>query len=184
MPVILTVIFGAILLFAGRMLFWLFLGIAGFIAGFKFAQAYFLAASPMMVFIVAAIFGGIGVVMAAFFQAMAISLAGFMTGAYLTFSLLDALGYGAGLWQAAIILLCGIIGAALAFAYFDWALIILSSLTGAVLLVQTIPVNFFVGAVIFCILLVAGIIVQSGAKQTSVTAKSQDTRGKGSRYKE
>ena len=164
MPILVEIILGAILLFAGCEIFWLFLGIAGFIAGFKLAQIYLPSTSPMVTFAIAGGSGLIGIFITLFFQTAAIALAGFMAGIYLVFSLFGSLGGALGLWQPVLILFGGILGAALMVAYFDWALISLSSLAGAALIAEVIPVNFFFKAIIFCILVIVGLTAQSTEK--------------------
>ena len=133
MPIWVEIILGAILLFAGCEVFWLFLGIAGFIAGFKLAQACLPSTSPMVTFAIAGGSGLIGIFITLFFQTAAIALTGFMAGMYLVFSLFGSLDGTLGLWQPILIIFGGILGAALMAAYFDWALIALSSLAGAAL---------------------------------------------------
>ena len=68
-------------------------------------------------------------------------------------------------------MLGGIIGAGLVIVLFDWALIILSSLTGASLIVQNIQFAAYSPALVFIILLIVGIVLQA----VQLTA---DRRGK------
>ena len=170
MPAILSIALGAVLLLAGYELFWVFVGVAGFVAGLKIAQMLFAETTPLMDFLVAGGCGLAGIIAAAFFQGVAIAVAGFITGVYLTFTLLSSINAGIGLWQSLIIIFGGILGAGVGVAYFDWALISLSVLAGAVLIVEAIPVNFFLKAVIFCALVIVGLFAQAAEKHAHTPA--------------
>jgi hypothetical protein len=54
----------------------------------------------------------------------------------------------------------GIAGCILAILLFDWALILLSTLSGAVLILEEIPLNPFGKALLFVTLIIAGILIQ------------------------
>jgi hypothetical protein len=55
----------------------------------------------------------------------------------------------------------GIIGAIILFFVFDWALIFLSTLTGATLIVQTMTFNLWVEITLFLALVITGMIFQA-----------------------
>ena len=63
----------------------------------------------------------------------------------------------------------GVIGIVLAFFLIKWALIILSSVLGAFLVVQALAINHALGTIIFFVLLAGGILFQlrSGKSQQS-----------------
>jgi hypothetical protein len=71
---------------------------------------------------------------------------------------LEALGLGLPVWLS--FLIGGIIGAALVAALFDWALVILSTLLGASLLVDVLPVSGWVSALLFAVLSLIGFGLQ------------------------
>lgn len=120
------VVAGLAALCFGRKLFWLFVGVAGFVAAFEFVSLLLPGTQPWLVLCIALAAGIIGAWLAAGLQYFAAALAGFAAGAYATLPLAAALG---GMnW---IPLLGGALGALLMFLLFDWTLIALSALTGA-----------------------------------------------------
>jgi len=105
----------------------------------------------------------LGAIIAILFQKAAIVIAGFAAGGYIALNLLDQV---AGLpaqmvWLPYVI--GGIIGAVILFFVFDWALIFLSTLTGATLIVQMVTFDPWLEITIFLTLLIAGIAFQSKA---------------------
>ncbi len=88
-------------------------------------------------------------------------VAGFAAGGYIGLSLFDQF---AGLpaqmvWLPYII--GGIFGAIILFFVFDWALIFLSTLTGATLIVQMAAFNHWVEISLFLALVIAGMVFQA-----------------------
>ena len=75
-----NVLIGLILLFAGRRLFWLFVACVGFASGFHYAQQIWAIHSPILVLVMAIAVGGLGAIIAIFFQKAAIVIAGFAAG--------------------------------------------------------------------------------------------------------
>jgi len=53
----------------------------------------------------------------------------------------------------------------LVLALFEWALIILSSLTGAALIVQTIHAGALLTAILFAVLFIVGVVIQAGLRR-------------------
>jgi len=157
----LNVIIGVILLFVGRRLFWLFVACVGFASGYHYAQQIWAIHSPILVVLLSLAVGGLGAIIAIFFQKAAIVVAGFAAGGYIVLTLFDQF---AGLpaqmvWLPYII--GGIIGAITLFLVFDWALIFLSTLTGATLIVQMAAFGPWVEVALFLALVIAGILFQA-----------------------
>jgi hypothetical protein len=157
---------GALLLVLGRKLFWLYVAILGFAAGLSVAARFFQAQPEWVQLVIGIVFGLVGAVLAYFFQGIAVAVAGFLAGAYVALSLvagpsLNATADGDGLaWI--LFFVGGIIGAVLAIMLFDWALIILSSLTGAMMVTEGLnlagdPFGWLLTAGLF----VLGVIIQS-----------------------
>jgi predicted membrane metal-binding protein len=65
---------------------------------------------------------------------------------------------GPALWL--LVLLGGVIGVVLVAAVFDWALIGLSSMTGAALIIQALDLQVSASPLAFLILLATGVLVQ------------------------
>ena len=158
---IFLIIAGVVLLFFGRSLYWFFLGAIGFVAGMKLSAIYLTGLSPLATLVVATVAGTIGVALAIFFQTFSVALAGFVSGAYLTYNMPDIFGYQPLVQYQLAVLIGGVTGAVLALIFFDWALIIFSSLVGVVLIVTSVPLVFFVRLVVFVVLASVGVAIQA-----------------------
>jgi len=157
------ILVGVVLLILGRKLFWVFVGAAGFIAGLNFAESLFTGAQSWTVLAVALIAAIIGAVLAVFLQKVMVAVAGFLIGGYLILELLRAANVVAQQpWAWVTYLAGGIIGAILVTALFDWALIILSSFAGAVLITRNVDLAGSSAGILALALLILGIIIQAG----------------------
>ena len=118
--------------------------------------------------------GILGAVIAIFLQKVAIAIAGFVMGGYITVELLRE----SALFPTALVgthgaafsvpyIIGGLIGAVLLFVLFDWGLIVLSSLSGAALIVHSITFQRQALQLLFVVLVVVGIVVQAGMKRRS-----------------
>ena len=152
----LNMILGAALLVAGRKLFWLFIGIIGFITGFQLASR-FINGPDWVALLIGVIVGIVFALLAVFIEALAIGIAGFLAGGYILTSLTAMLGLNEGLLYWVFYGIGGIIGILLVMFLFDWALIVLSSLAGASLIVQSLA---GAGSLLLLILVIAGIVIQ------------------------
>ena len=162
-----NLLLGILLLLLGRRLFWLFVGVAGFQVGMAIAER--LAISPQgLKLLIAIAIGILGAVIAIFLQKVAIAIAGFVIGGYITVELLrasnlfpKALEVIQGTSISVPYIIGGIIGAVLLFVLFDWGLIVLSSISGASLIVHNIAFQKQVLQVLFVVLVIVGILVQA-----------------------
>ena len=162
METIVPIIAGIVLLLFGRRLFWLFVAIAGFLAGWSFARENLDIHPESSLLLVAVVVGLISALIAMFLQRAAAAIAGFFSGGYLGLYLAIALGYKSGGTMAFVI--GGVIGAILLWVIFDWALILLSSLMGAVLITQAFQNNHLSEAATFGIFVgsfVVGSVIQA-----------------------
>ncbi len=158
---LLRILAGIALVLAGRRLFWLFVGLIGFISGARMASHFFPGQPEWMILAIALRAGVLGALLALFLQWLAVGLAGFLAGAYITVSLLHLSGWGTGGIDWLLFFIGGILGTILIIVLFDWALIILSSLAGAGLIIETLHANQGVAAMLFIALVIVGIVVQS-----------------------
>jgi len=158
-----NILIGLILLLAGRKLFWLFVACVGFASGYHYGQQIWAIQSPALVLLLSAGAGAVGAVIAILFQKAAIVIAGFAAGGYIVLVLFDQFtGLSAQMvWLPYII--GGIVGAIVLFFVFDWALIFLSTLTGATLISQVAAFNPWIEIALFLTLVVAGIVFQAKA---------------------
>lgn len=162
---------GAVLLFFGRKLYWLLVGVLGFLAGMTIAEK-FLHGQSQMVFLIVACLGGIlGTVLAIFLQKVAIAVAGFLAGGYFVNVLMASMALHFGQLDWAVVLIGAIIGAIFGIVLFDWALILFSSITGALLIVQSVHLTSLMQAAAFIVLLIIGISVQSRFKSEPQRSK-------------
>ena len=161
---LLRILAGIVLLVIGRRLFWLFVGLIGFVAGTHIATRFFPGQPEWMILAIALTAGVLGALIALFLQWLAIGLAGFSAGAYIVASLLHVSGWKTSGIGWLLILVGGILGILLIIVLFEWALIILSSLAGAALITETVHTDRGVTTLLFIALFIAGIMVQSFLK--------------------
>ena len=158
---IINVLLGIMLLTLGRKLFWLFVGFIGFAVGFQYAASVWQLQSQLLLIGLAALTGIAGAVLAVFFQKIAVGLAGFAGGGYVTLNLINLLGVRLDQLIWLPLLIGGIIGMLLLFFIFDWALIVISSLTGATMIVQAVILTSGVKQIVYIALVIMGIVIQT-----------------------
>jgi hypothetical protein len=158
----LRILMGAVVLILGRKLYWLFVGAVGFVLGIALAPRFLSGGSQWVILVIALAAGLLGALLAVFLQQAAIAVAGLIGGGYVGFVLAGMVGWDAGRLVWVPIIIGGILGVVLAVALFDWALIILSSLTGAGLIVEATHFSSPIAGLLFVALLVVGIAVQAG----------------------
>ena len=155
------ILFGTMLLALGRRLYWLFVAGFGFLLGLRLAGSI-LPNSPQWFRLLLAFSAGlVGAVIAVTLQRFGIGLAGFLAGAYIAFSLLERLNADPTGWFWILYLVGGIIGAIMLMAIFEWALIILSTLGGSMLVIQGLEVGSPWSIMLFVTLFIAGIALQA-----------------------
>lgn len=159
---ILRLLIGILVLILGRRLFWLFVGVVGFALGFAFATEFFQGQPDWLIVVIALGVGLLGALLAVFVQQIAIGVAGFIGGGYITLTVANALGWDPGPAGWLPFLIGGIVGLVLMIVLFDWALVVLSSLVGAGLIVEAIQLREPVAVALFVVLAVVGIVVQAG----------------------
>ncbi len=164
--VIANIIVGLALLILGRRLFWFFVGAIGFIGASDAATAYLSSLPGWQTLIISIVAGILGILLAIFFQKLAIVVVGFYAGGYLAVTLLTMFHVALpGNLPWAPFIIGGLLGAILLYLIFDWTLIVLSSFAGAAFIAQTLePQLLQSGGVLFPIVLATlffvGIIIQ------------------------
>jgi hypothetical protein len=151
---------GAAILLLGRKLFWLFVAAVGFAAGAELAPQIIQHPTPVVTLIIALALGLLGALFAVLLQAFAVGASGFLAGGWLAIRLY---AYFSGHVRNVeiLFLIGGILGAILFLALFDWALILFSSALGARLIAIAVAVSQNSRTILFILLAVIGIIVQS-----------------------
>ena len=153
---------GIALLTLGRKLFWLFVALIGFEAGTYIAARVFTQQPEWIVLVFAIGVGIIGALLAIFLQTVVITGAGFIAGGVVGIRVLDAMNWDGGTLSVVAFIIGGIIGAVLVAMLFDWALIILSSLLGAITLTDVFVARSTLTLVVIIVLFVIGIVIQAG----------------------
>lgn len=164
LPQAVALVAGVLLLVLGYRLFWLFVGGAGFLAGFALAERYFGGGHGWVILAVSLAAGALGVLLAFFIGKLAVAAAGFFAGAWLGTQGAATLGGSSvsAFWLG--FLVGGVLGALFLSLLFDWTLIFFTSLTGAALCVQALHRGLVLSTLLFVVLLAAGILVQSRLK--------------------
>ena len=152
------IIIGLLLLILGRRLFWFFVGALGFIAGLQLAQLYFGLQPVWMIWLIALLCGIFGMLLAFFFQTLALGVAGFAAGSTIAAYFANMAGLSS---VPVIAFLGGIVGLILLYTMFDWALIGLSSIIGSTLLVQALPVMSGAKPFLYTAFIAAGVLIQA-----------------------
>ena len=139
----------------------------GFLLGLSIAERFFSTQAQWVVLVVALICGLIGALLAVFVKRIAIAIAGFLAGGYLIYQVLSMLQTDLGqlTWVAYIV--GGILGAVIFALMFDWTLIILSSVTGAIMTTQAIPIDLPRALLIILavVLVIIGLVFQGNMKK-------------------
>lgn len=150
---------GALLLALGRKLFWLFVAIAGFYAGIEVVRML-LAGQPSWVMWVVGIGAGlIGALLAMLFQRVGFALGGFYAGGYA--ALIFAERFVPGAVGGATFIIGGVVGAFFAAWLMDWAIIVLSCVVGAMLVVTSLGLRGMAGFAVYVLLAALGIALQA-----------------------
>jgi hypothetical protein len=151
---------GAGILLLGRKLFWLFVAAIGFALGAEIAPRIIHQPAPLVTLVIAVGLGLLGALIAILLQKFAIAAAGFLSGGWFAIGLYAFFAGPAGNVEI-VFLVGGILGAILFLALFDWALIFFSSLVGARFIATAIALSQTGRAILFILLVVVGIAVQS-----------------------
>lgn len=156
-----AILAGICLLMFGRRLFWLFVGIIGFLYGLLLGPGFIHNQPGWVILGIAVAAGILGSLLAVFLQRVVVALAGFSSGSYLAYSLMSSFSPGLHqhIWVVSIV--AGICCALLFSVFFDWAIILLSSLLGAFLVTRSFGEGSQITAAVFVILTIAGIAVQA-----------------------
>jgi len=165
------IIFGAVLLLAGRRLYWLLAAGAGFILGYLLAQTILREQPDNVILVVALVVAVIFAVLAVVGQKFVIGLVGFIAGGIGLLRLLEIFDIAAiepsTVLGIVVFVFGGILGAILLSSLFDLGLIILSALVGAQILLgglgQLIDLPDGTTTIALVVLIVVGLMVQLGA---------------------
>jgi hypothetical protein len=177
----LRVLVGVLLLILGRQLFWLFVGGIGFVTAIDLVSRLASTWPVWLTLLVALAAGVVGALLAVFLQEFAVGVAGFLAGGYVTLALLRILNLQMAGLSWLLVLVGAIIGLGFALAVFEWALILLSSLSGAVIVAQALSAQPFnlnrpVTLLIFVGALILGIVIQARAMRGETAYRAEADR--------
>ncbi|MDQ6810098.1 MAG: TMEM198/TM7SF3 family protein [Verrucomicrobiota bacterium] len=153
---------GAVILLFGRKLFWLFVAAVGFAAGVQLAPYFVHEPTPVLALTFALVLGFVGALLALFLQKIAVAVAGFVAGGQLAVAVAATFYAQHAQYHLVIFVAGGIVGAILLLVLFDWALIVLSAVVGAHLIVGAIHLPPAGTAIAFGILALIGVLAQAG----------------------
>jgi len=156
---ILNVLIGGGLLLAGRRLFWLLVGAIGFLIGLEIAT-WITFRSELLIVIAALGLGVVFALMAVFLESVAIIMAGFLGGGFALMRVATLLGFEQDAARIVVFIVGGILGVILVVWLFNWALITISSLAGASMVVSGLFMRLTVRPLVFLGLVLLGVLFQ------------------------
>lgn len=159
---IIRLLVGAGLLALGRKLFWFFVGGIGFVAGVALASRFLGSESDGVILLIGLVAGVVGALLTVMLQKLALGLAGFLGGGYVLLQLTELLSLSFEGYDWLVFIVGGIIGAGLIAYLFEWALVGISSLSGAAIIADTLSLEGSLQLVVLIALAVLGIVVQAG----------------------
>jgi uncharacterized protein DUF4203 len=157
---LLLAVVGIALIVAGRRLFWLAVGMLGFIAGYQAMERWGSGLPHTAAFVVAIAVGVIGMILAVVVQRVAVALAGFLLGVVLATFLLPLTGLALGPWHGLVVAAAGLLVAFVALGIFSLALVVLTAGAGAAMLAEAIAAPPPWGVPLLVVLWVIGVVVQ------------------------
>ncbi len=119
----------------------------------------------LLAIIIGLVVGVVFALLAIFLQSVAIGASGFLAGGYILTVLAGMIGLNQGAFSWIVYIIGGIIGVLLVVFLFDWAIITLSSLAGASLITQALPISSGISGVIFLALVIFGVVIQGSMMQ-------------------
>jgi hypothetical protein len=158
---ILSVIIGIAVLVMGRQIFWVFIAGLGFILGLLFSSQFYDAQFGWQTLIISAGIAIVGAVLAYTVQRLAAGIAGLATGWYLSIMVMGYINLDLGQIESIIPYIFGIFSGILLFLYFDWGVIIASSLAGAAIIISATSLPRNIELTLLVMLALIGIVIQS-----------------------
>jgi hypothetical protein len=163
---VIEILIGLALLAFGKKGLGLFLGGIGFFIGLTIATNFTGNASSTVTIIAALAGGAIGFFIAFFIQKIAVVVAGVLGGGYTGYVLAMHYGWGAQGFPWIPVVIGVVVGVALAFFIVKWALILLSSIFGAFLIVHAVHIGGILETIVFIALVIGGILFQGRSGKT------------------
>lgn len=151
---------GVLLVVAGRKIYLFSIGLIGFLAGMYLFSEVGGTEGDWKLFLLALLVGFLGAMLALFVQRAAWLVGGFLGGGILIVYVSDLFGSSLGLSPPTLFIAGGTVGAILFFLLMDWALIVLTTMTGAYLIIDQTGPGGLPSRVLFFLLVAAGLLIQ------------------------
>lgn len=155
---------GLLLLVLGKRLFWLFVAGVGFVVVFRFASQGLNIEADWAVLLMAAVAGLVGALLAVWLQWLAVAVGGFLAGGHALVRLVELVGLHVELHPLVFFVVGGVLGAVLLLMLFNPALVLLSSVLGAALIVEVLELHGPEDFIVFGVLVLVGVVVQARVK--------------------
>lgn len=155
-----NIILGMIMLLFGRKLYWLFIGIAGFLFGMEISRMFFGGQSQWLQLAIAIGLGCLGALLALLVQRLAFTIGGFLAGVFLAIKASPFIAVPDHGAMLLLIIGAGIFGAVVATLVMDMAITILVCLVGAAAIVGELQLGPVLNFLAFVILVGAGFLFQ------------------------
>jgi hypothetical protein len=164
-----NILAGVCLIMFGRQLYWLFVGLVVLLYALLIAPQL-LHGRPGWLIIAASLgAGALAGILAVFFKRLIMAFAGFLAGGFFAFTLASYFHLASenAPWIAGAIF--GVLCAVLFAVFFDWSIIILSSLVGSLLITQSLHEDVAASIIIFTALSIAGVVAQADVMQNGAS---------------
>ncbi len=168
LPSVVMMIAGLVNLLFGRRLFWLFVGLGGFLLGILITITLLNDWNPIVTFLLSLVIGAAMAVLAIFARRPLAALGSFFGLGFMTLFVASLFNVGSP-WNFIVAVIVGAIAAVVTYMIFEWALVVNSSLSGASAIIAgvTMLLPFFnewdgwPASVLAALLATAGIFFQS-----------------------
>ena len=151
---------GFMLLITGRPAYWVFTGSIAYFVGGIFADRLVLFPLQWNNIFLSFLFATLGIFSALLFHRWAARLAGFIAGGFLVYNLPVALGAPTDWATPLYFIIGGVVSLVLLLLSFDFALLVISSLTAATFILRNIHIGNLDQATMLLVLTVMGFITQ------------------------
>jgi hypothetical protein len=157
----LKVVIGFLLLLAGSQLYWLTVAIAGIIIG-DYVELHSIRFLDQIASIGNSIkYSLLGIVFSITAKPFAVLATGFIMGGFLTFNLPDVFGWRTDWFNWQYFVFAGVVIAILLWFFYALTMIFVTSLTGAVIIVQSSNLQMFNNEAVLLLFLILGVAIQT-----------------------
>lgn len=157
---LITIVLGFVSLIGGAQLPWMFTGSAGYLVGVWLADVLGFNQNEWQVLTVASAVGLSAIFVTYYLRRLVIVITGFLAGGYISTTLPAIMGWKTVLedWQG--VLLVGTACAVILILWYKLALVLVTSLAGATLVVQHLSLAMVSKEALFVVLIVIGLTAQ------------------------